>query len=335
MVNRSRMSRAAGRIATINVIVFVGLVTAWPSVAQAEDRGKAKVLHKAAKKQRKSGDLDGALKSYVEAHKHFANLKVAQWIVARYLETGHNIEAASFLEKMIEEKRPKKGVKWAKSALEPLKAVVEEAKKAEAAAKAKADADAKAKSDAEAQAKAAADAQAAEAAAAKAKADAASAAASAEKIRVAAAEQARAEIKAEFEKKAADEAAARTIPTQLLIWGGSVGALGLIAYSVFGVKAADKRTKAAECYSSFLQEGEVDGCAEAKYASLDSEAQDQDGFANIAAVTAGLGVTTAIVGGIMLWRAGVPDDDKGGEGSAGDTLMVVPGPGGAWLTGSF
>ncbi len=335
--------RADRRIALVNAIALVGLLVSAPAVAQAEDRAAAKALHKQAKALRAKGDLDGALLKYAEAHDHFANLKVAQWIVARHLEAGRKMEAAAFLEKMISEKKPPKGVKWATGALAPLKAEVEAARAEAAAASAKAAEEAKAKAAADAEAKAAADAQAAAAAAAAAKADAARQAAELEGLKASATEEARARIQAEFDEREARRADARFIPMQLIMWGAGVGIVGLVGYSSFGVKAADKHTDAAVCFSDFL---EKQSCGGEKWETLDGEADDMNGFADISLGAAILGLGTAVAGGVWLWRAGADDEPAAaaapapaGSGAGGDTwienLVIAPGLGGASVAGTF
>ena len=338
MLTKIRSLRTPRCIAAVNTLGLMLVLLASPPAA-ADGRADAKVLHKAAKALRKQGDLDGALLKYVAAHAQFANLKVAQWIVKRHLEMGRKIEAAEFLEKMIAEKRPSNGTAWAAEQLKPLKAEVDKAKAAAAAASAAAAEEAKKKAEADAAAKAAADAQAAAAAEAAAKAGAAQQAAELESLKASLRGAARSEIQAEYDARDQARADAEFLPKQLLMWGAGVGIVGIVGYSVLGVKAGDKRTEAADCYAEFLEsirDERQTTCAGTEYSALDAEAGDIDGFANISLVVGAVGLTSAVVGGILLWRAGVTDDT---EGSAGDAplggLMIAPGPTGATVIGTF
>ena len=338
MLTKIRHARAPWRLAVVNSLALMFLLAAAPEAA-ADGRANAKALHKEAKALRNKGDLDGALLKYVEAHDQFANLKVAQWIVSRHLEMGRKIEAAEFLQKMISEKKPSNGVAWAAEQLKPLQAEVDAAKAEAAAAAAAAAEEAKKKAAAEAKAKAEADAAAKAAAAAAAKAAAAQQAAELERLKSSSEEAARAKIQAEYDARDAARADAEFLPKQLIMWGAGVGVLGIVGYSVLGVNAADKRTEASACYAEFLEsirDGRDTQCSGQEYEDFDAEARDLDGFSNIALAVGAVGLTTAVVGGVLLWRAGMDDGAAadGEAGSAGD-LMFAPGPGGASVIGTF
>ena len=132
-------------------------------------------------------------------------------------------------------------------------------------------------------------------------------------------------VNEEWAAKIAAEDEATFLPNQLLIWGGAIGTLGLVGYSVFGVQVADKRRASVDCENDMFRGG---GCTESQREALFKESDDRAVYADTAMVMAALGYGAAIVGAVMLIK-GVETK----EASASPSL--VPGPGGAWLVGSF
>ncbi len=297
------------------------------STALATPRSEAIALHKEAKVLRANGDLDGALAKYVEAHDLFANLKVAQWVVNRYIETKREEAALAMLEAIIAEERPASGVPWAIELLPSVAKVVDARKKAVEDARRKAEAAAKAKAEAEAKAKADAAAKALADAEAKAKAKEAARVVELRTAKEWVAELARQASEERWRRRFQAREDARLLPNILLISGGLVALGGLVARTEFAVSAERKRTEAADCYSTFLEAGP---CAQADQDSLVEEADSANAQADVAAIVGAVGVVTVGAGAILLWRAG-----SAGDEAAASHPVLTPTPGGVSLAGRF